>query len=145
MCWPRAGQCTDCSWNMSCYLWPMFLRTTRWSGKTLKFSSVPLPIKMTLNYQTPLWALFDFLAKIQEKWSGFFLLLPNRQRTLNKLPTELRCRNFVNKHRLRMQIGAKRAKMCKNVYICIYFNWASILHTAIGGWVSGRAPPPSCI
>ncbi len=32
------------------------------------------------------------------------------QRTLNKLPPELRCRNFVNKHRLSIQIGAKRAK-----------------------------------
>ena len=37
-------------------------------------------------------------------------LLPNQQHTLNKLSTELRCRNFVNKHRLSMQIGAKRAK-----------------------------------
>ncbi len=37
---------------------------------------------------------------------------PNRQRTLNKLPTELQCRNFVNKHRLSTKIGAKRAKTC---------------------------------
>ncbi len=30
--------------------------------------------------------------------------LPNQQRTLNKLPTELRCGHFVDKHRLSMQI-----------------------------------------
>ena len=35
---------------------------------------------------------------------------PNQQCTLDKLPTELRCRKFVDEHRLRMQIGAKRAK-----------------------------------
>ena len=34
--------------------------------------------------------------------------LPNQHPTLNKLSTELRCRNFVNKHRLSMQIGATR-------------------------------------
>ncbi len=39
-----------------------------------------------------------------------FLLLPSQQRTLNKLPPELRCRNFVNNHQLSIQIGAKRAK-----------------------------------
>ena len=37
---------------------------------------------------------------------------PNQQRTLNMLPSELRCRNFVNKHRLSIQVGAKRAKTC---------------------------------
>ena len=37
---------------------------------------------------------------------------PNLQRTLNKLPTELRRKFFVNKHRLSMQIGIKRAKTC---------------------------------
>ncbi len=43
---------------------------------------------------------------------------PNQQRTLNKLPTELRCRNFANKHRLSVQIGTKRAKTCvQHVYI----------------------------
>ena len=36
----------------------------------------------------------------------------NQQRALNKLPTEFRCRNFVNKHRLSIQICAKRAKKC---------------------------------
>ncbi len=37
-------------------------------------------------------------------------ILPNQQRTLNKLLTELQCRNFVNKHRLGIQVGAKCAK-----------------------------------
>ncbi len=37
---------------------------------------------------------------------------PNQQRTLNKVLSELRCRNFVNNHRLSIQISAKRAKMC---------------------------------
>ncbi len=42
------------------------------------------------------------------------LCVPNRQRTLtrSKLPTELRCRNFVDKHELILQIDAKRAKTC---------------------------------
>ena len=40
------------------------------------------------------------------------LSLPNQQRTLNKLLTELRCRNFVNRHRLSLQICIKRAKTC---------------------------------
>ncbi len=44
---------------------------------------------------------------------------PNQQRTLNNLPNELRCRNFVTKHQLSiLQIGTKRAKTCTcNVYI----------------------------
>ena len=37
---------------------------------------------------------------------------PNQQCNLNKLPTELRCRNLVNKHRLSIQISPKRAKKC---------------------------------
>ncbi len=37
---------------------------------------------------------------------------PNQQHTLNKLPTEFRHRNFVNKHRLSIQISAKRAITC---------------------------------
>ena len=62
------------------------------------------------------------------------LRLPNQQCTLNKLPTELRCRNLVNKNRLSIQIGRQR---CKNVCaICgIYSNWAFILHTTVAGWV----------
>ncbi len=32
---------------------------------------------------------------------------PNQQRTLNKLPTELQCRNFVNKHQLSIQVMQK--------------------------------------
>ncbi len=36
--------------------------------------------------------------------------------TLNKLLTELRSRNFVNEHRLSMQIGGKRAKKTRVLY-----------------------------
>ena len=52
---------------------------------------------------------------------------PNQQRTLNKLPPELRCRNFEH---------TNRRQMCKNVYATwTYSNWASILHSTVGGWV----------
>ncbi len=61
-------------------------------------------------------------------------LSPNQQRTLNKLPPELRRRNLVNDHRLGMQIGAKCAKTCTQT--CAYSDWASILHATVGGWVS---------
>ncbi len=58
--------------------------------------------------------------------------IPNQQRTLNRLPTDLRCRNFANKHQLSIQIGTKRAK---NMYsTCTYSNWAPIFHATIGGW-----------
>ena len=51
--------------------------------------------------------------------------LPNKQHTLNKLPPELRRRNFVNNHRLSTQVGAKRGK---NTYAtCTRSGWASIL------------------
>ncbi len=40
---------------------------------------------------------------------------------------------IVTKHRLSIQVGART---CKNMYAtCIYSNWASILHTTVGGWV----------
>ncbi len=43
---------------------------------------------------------------------------PNQQRTFNKLLTELRRRNFVNKHRRSIKIGAQRAKKrACNVYV----------------------------
>ena len=37
---------------------------------------------------------------------------PNQQHTVSKLLTEFRCRNFVNKHRLSIRMGVKRAKTC---------------------------------
>ena len=67
--------------------------------------------------------------------------------TLNKLPTELRCRNFVNKHRLSITY---RRQTCKNVCAsCVYPNWASILGTTFGGWVYynmlfARLQGPNC-
>ncbi len=67
-------------------------------------------------------------------------LPPNQQRTLNKLPTELRCGNFVNKHRLSTQIGAKRAKTC------VKFGHTPtetlILHTTVDGWAAIERPFP---
>ena len=45
--------------------------------------------------------------------------VPNQQRTLNKLPTEFQCKNFVNNYRLSMQVGAKRAKTCMQCVLCI--------------------------
>ena len=59
--------------------------------------------------------------------------LPNQQRTLSKLPPELRCGNFVDKHRLSMQIGAKHAK--NGCATCTYSDGASILRATVGGWV----------
>ncbi len=62
--------------------------------------------------------------------------MPNQQRTLNKPPPELRCRNFINNHRLSTQIGTKRAKNVSAT--CTYSNWASsISHPTVGGWALG--------
>ncbi len=63
----------------------------------------------------------------------FFVPLPNQQRTFTKLPIELRCRNFVPKHRLSKQIGARCAKTCVQ---CEYIpTELPFLHTTVGGWV----------
>ena len=53
--------------------------------------------------------------------------MPNQQRTPNKLPTELRCRNFVNKHRLSLQ-------MCTYA-LCIYIQLS--FHFAYHRWWLG--------
>ncbi len=58
----------------------------------------------------------------------FFLLLlprsisplPNQQRALSKLPPELRCRDFVGKLRLSIQIGAKRVKKSVQSIACAF-------------------------
>ncbi len=66
--------------------------------------------------------------------SCFFLLLllPNQQRTLNKLPTDLRRRNFVNNYRLTTQIDAKRTKThAQHVRIPTELLF---LHATVGGW-----------
>ncbi len=42
---------------------------------------------------------------------------PNQQRTLNELLTEIRCKNFVDKHQPSIHIGTKRAKTCMQ---CVY-------------------------
>ncbi len=76
---------------------------------------------------------------------GCWILLPDQQRNLNKLPTELRCRNFVNKHRLIIQIGAKRATtgVC-NVYVFrLSFHFACH-HWWLGGIIQGQTSPAAC-
>ncbi len=60
--------------------------------------------------------------------------LPNQQRTLNKLPTELQYRNFVNKHRLSIQIGAKCAKMCAQCVLHIPTELPFCLPPLLVGW-----------
>ena len=71
--------------------------------------------------------------------------------TNNALLTNFRLssnrRNFINKHRRSIQICAKRPKTCLQC-VRTYSNWASILHTTVGGWVRSpcvgplNAPPP---
>ncbi len=66
-----------------------------------------------------------FLSTSVVEWNPAKELLvlrqPNQQWTLNKLPTELRRRKILLlKHRLSIQICAKRAKTC--VQMCIYSN-----------------------
>ncbi len=61
---------------------------------------------------------------------------PNQQRTLNKLPTELRCRIFFTKHRLSMQIGAKRAKTCRQQVL--YTTFQLSFHFAYHRWWLGN-------
>ena len=58
---------------------------------------------------------------------------PTNNALFSKLPPELRCRNFVDKCRLSIQIDAKRAKTRVHYVVCS--DWASILHSAVGGWV----------
>ncbi len=53
---------------------------------------------------------------------------PNQQRTLNKLPTELRCYQAPTEHTNWASNVQKR--VC---YVCVS-DWASILHTTVGGW-----------
>ncbi len=61
---------------------------------------------------------------------------PNQQRrTVNKLPTELRRRNFVDNHRLSTQVGAKRAKNVCATCACIPTE-LPFLHATVGGWES---------
>ena len=78
--------------------------------------------------------------------SGCTTLRPNQQCTLNKLLTELWCRNFVNKLRLSIQIGAQRAKnvraMC-TVHVHIPTE-LPFLRATVGGWVHLGAGARMC-
>ncbi len=59
--------------------------------------------------------------------------LPNQQRTLNKLPTELRCRNFVTKHRL------EHTNRYQNVQrlVCNVYMFRLSFHFAFHRWRLG--------
>ena len=81
--------------------------------------------------------------------------MPNQQRTLNKLPTGLRCRNFVNKHRLSIQVGAKRAETCMQ-RVHIPTELPLCIPPLVVGYEHGEdlfsclsrimiAPPPTCV
>ena len=64
------------------------------------------------------------------------LYLPNQQCTFNRPPTKLQCRNFVTKHWLNIQIGAKRGKDVHATCACS--SWASTWHATVGCW--GQTP-----
>ena len=86
-------------------------------------------------------------TKEEEKNSNFMtrhFTAPNQQRTLNKLPTELRCRDFVNNHRLSMQNREPnvRKRAC-DVYVfqpSFHFFMPPPL-VAVGQAKRKRAPP----
>ncbi len=60
--------------------------------------------------------------------------LPNQQRTLNKLPTELHTQKFLS---LSTDWACKsvRSVQKKVCAMCTCSDWASILHATVGGWV----------
>ena len=63
-----------------------------------------------------------------------WLRTPNQQCTLNKLLTELRCRNFVTMHRRSIRICGKRAKTCMQGVLYYIPNELPFLHTTVDGW-----------
>ena len=66
--------------------------------------------------------------------------MPNQQRTLNKLSTELRRQKiFVFKHRLSMQVGAQTR--AKNVHAtCTHVpTELPSLHATVAGWVAATS------
>ncbi len=52
------------------------------------------------------------------------MVQPNQQLTLNKLLTELQCRNFVNKHRLSMY--SVLLSNCDEFFA--HFDWVTLSH-----------------
>ncbi len=73
-----------------------------------------------------LWKRYWVLAHLE-----LLLLLPNQQRTRNKLLTEFRSRNYVSEHRLRILIGAKHAKTLMQR---AYFPTEPAFCIHVGGW-----------
>ena len=85
--------------------WPDALFDKKWHLKRLDVSS-----KMTISQKfayVPCTACQCTFLEQKFLQNCPKVCPPNQQRTLNKLPTELRRRNFVNKRRLSMQIGAQ--------------------------------------
>ncbi len=84
--------------------------------------------------------------KLQHHWLVGFLggdgggiCKPNQQCTLNKLPTELQCRNIVNEHRPSIQICAKHAKTCTQ---CVYIFRLSLYFAFHYWWLGGHTLLP---
>ncbi len=93
-------------------------------SKSVMLRAMTPPLLPPLPSPPVAQSTFDIVSPWQEK--KFYCTCvkkyhcPNQQLTLNKLLTELRCRNSVNKHRLSI---TNRCETCKNVYaMCIYFN-----------------------
>ena len=61
--------------------------------------------------------------------------LPNQQRTLDKLPTELRCRNFVSKHPTEY---TNQRQTCKNVHAMCTYIFQLSFHFAFHRWWLGN-------
>ncbi len=81
---------------------------------------IPFLASFSLRIPSPLLSNFTSMHLIEWWHSRKVDVLPNQQqrRTLNKLPAELRRRNFVAKHRPSMQVGAQTCKKrACNVYI----------------------------
>ncbi len=92
--------------------------------------------------------MFKFLT--QPTITRFFFphLPPNQRVTLDKLPTELRDRNFLNEHRPSTQTGAK---MCKNVRATrmrsdrasIFFFCKLVVGWLVSWWLGKKTKLPS--
>ncbi len=58
---------------------------------------------------------------------GLIYCTPNQQRTVDRLPPEFRCRNFVNEHRPSMQVGrqsVRRTRTCNVHAFRLSFHFA---------------------
>ncbi len=85
----------------------------------------------------------DTLSRKGKKWFLEYWRLwwvPNQQRTLHKLPTELLCRSFVTSKQptgLVKSVPHVQKHVLGNVCVCVFSDWASISHATVGGWAGG--------